>query len=210
MPINDFASLIALDRRAVQSSLHALASWRPTDGDPGTPCAGWTLTDLLAHMTVQQNGFARAATGEHTTLGDWLPVKEQEPLDAYRQSCTRVLAAFKQLSDPSAPTYLPEIQQDALPAARVVGFHLVDNVVHAWDVARSLGADPVPDGPLLEAALTVAQAVPDDERRERDGAAFAHALPLPSEAPILDQILLLLGRDPTWPPERPATPGRTA
>lgn len=28
-----------------------------------TPCAGWSLRDLLARMTVQHRGFAAAAAG---------------------------------------------------------------------------------------------------------------------------------------------------
>ena len=182
----------------MQATLDALSGWSLAMADQPTPCAAWTLRDLLAHMTVQQRGFARAVTGERTAVADWAPVFDPDPVGAYTASCAEVLDAFAALTDPNAPVLLPEIRDEPLPAAMVVGFHLVDNVVHAWDVAVTLGARPELDDDLLAAGLAVARAVPDDERRDQDGAAFAHSLPVPAGAAALDEILLLLGRDPSW------------
>lgn len=198
MPTNLLPATVELDRRAVEASLRALAPWRPADEDPPTPCAGWRLSDLVAHMTVQQRGFARAVAGERTSLADWAPVKQPEPLAGYRAACADVLAAFGRLTDPAAPVLLPEIRDEPLPAATVVGMHVVDTVVHAWDVARSLGVAVELDDDVLAAALAVARAVPDNEYRDKPGAAFAHGLPVPAGASALDETLLLLGRDPAW------------
>ena len=84
------------------------------------------------------------------------------------------------------------------PAAQAISFHFIDYLVHGWDVARSLGADYQPEPDLLAAALPVAQAVPGGEARKRDGAAFAPEVAVPEQAGLLDQILAMLGRDPSW------------
>jgi uncharacterized protein (TIGR03086 family) len=97
---------------------------------------------------------------------------------------------------------LPEISTElTFSAARAIGFHFIDYVVHGWDVARALDVPYVlPDG-LAAAALPIAEAVPSDgPARERPGAAFAPRLPATDGAPALDRILRLLGRSPDWTP----------
>ncbi len=191
-------SLIALDREAVASSLRALDTWSPATAHASTPCAGWGLSDLLAHLTVQQRGFATAAAGGRTTRADWEPRFTTDPLGEYRAACADVLAAFAAIRDPEAPVLLPEIRDEPVPAATAVGFHLVDNVVHAWDAAVSLGVPLTLGDDVVEAALAVARRVPDGPERDRPNAAFAHARPVDDSRPALETILLLLGRDPGW------------
>ena len=72
-------------------------------------------------------------------------------------------------------------------------------MVHSWDVARTLGLPVRFDPALLDAALTVAQAVPGGAARLAPGAAFAPAVSWQDGSP-LDRIIALLGRDPGWSP----------
>jgi uncharacterized protein (TIGR03086 family) len=189
---------VALDRhrRAVQATLAALDG--PVDLAAATPCAGWDVADLLAHMTVQQRGFARAVSGARTTLADWAPTPSENAVGDYATACDELLTAFAAIDDPSAPVHLPEIHDEPVPAQVAIGFQLVDNVVHAWDVAVSLGRRPELDGDVVAAGLAIARQVPDGAARERPGAAFAHGLPVGAGTSALDETLLLLGRDPAW------------
>jgi uncharacterized protein (TIGR03086 family) len=196
MPINALDMQIDLHRRAVRATLAALDG--SVDLGAPTPCAGWDLADLLAHMTVQQLGFARAVPGERTTVAEWAPKRVDEAVDAYAAACAELLAAFATITDAEAPVHLPEIRDEPVPARLAIGFQLVDNVVHAWDVAVSVGKSPELDDDVLAAGLTVARQVPDGTERERPGAAFAHALPVGAGSSALDETLLLLGRDPAW------------
>jgi uncharacterized protein (TIGR03086 family) len=72
-------------------------------------------------------------------------------------------------------------------------------VVHGWDVARSLGVPFELDPDVVQAALRIAQAVPDGERRLEPGAAFRPGLAAPPDATPLDRIVSALGRSPRWP-----------
>src|SRR5579859_7441834 len=55
------ADLVRLDARAVLASIQIVSQASTADLARPTPCADWTLADLLAHMTAQHNGFAAAA-----------------------------------------------------------------------------------------------------------------------------------------------------
>jgi uncharacterized protein (TIGR03086 family) len=202
MPTNEWTELLELDRSAVLASLAALADAGPGDLARPTPCAGWTLADLLAHMTVQQDGFAEASTGAVTDVLRWAPVPlGDEAISAYGAASHSVLEAFAQPGVADAKFLLPEIRGGGpFPAQLAVSFHFIDNVVHAWDAAAALGR-PVDLAPeVLDAALRLVEGIPDGDERLAPGAAFAPGLAVPADATPLERTLLLLGRRPDWTP----------
>ncbi|WP_447040645.1 TIGR03086 family metal-binding protein [Streptomyces sp. DSM 118878] len=192
--------LVALDRIAVHESLRVLAAARDAaDWELPTPCEGWTLRGLVTHMTAQHHGFAAAARGVGADLTHWIEQDlGHDPLTRYEESVRHVLAAFAEEHEGSPLDRrfdLPELG-GRFPGRVAVGFHLVDQVVHAWDVARTLGLTVRLPGPVVDAALAVARRVPTDPGRRGPGAAFAPPLPTPPGASALDETLALLGRDP--------------
>jgi uncharacterized protein (TIGR03086 family) len=165
----------------------------PQDLGRPTPCAGWDLADLLAHMVGQHLGFA-AAVREGTAPADaYLP--RPWTLDRWTSSVTALTEAVA-AADLDARAVLVEIAPDPLPMRRVVGAQLLDTVVHTWDVARALGVPYVPSAELVAAVARGASAVPDDGRRTRPGAAFAPARA--GQGSAWERALAQLGRDP-WP-----------
>jgi uncharacterized protein (TIGR03086 family) len=128
-------------------------------------------------------------------------------VSAYAAAADRVLATFSQDGVLQRQFGLPEISTGrTFPGHQVVGFHLVDYVVHGWDVARTLGVPYAPDPDAVIAALPIARAVPTGTSRLQPGSAFAPALPLPPHADPLTETLLLLGRDPAWTPAAAGRP----
>jgi uncharacterized protein (TIGR03086 family) len=200
MPINT-VELPDLDRRAVQASVAVVARLRPGDLVRPTPCADWTLADLLAHMAVQHHGFAAAAEGHGADLETWRvrPLGD-DPVAEYAAAAEHVMTAFGADDVLDRTFALPEFGDGAeFPGRQAIRFHLVDYVVHGWDVARSLGVGIELDADVLDAALTVAEMVPDGEQRLQPGAAFRPGIPVAEDVPTLDRIVALLGRSPTWP-----------
>lgn len=192
--------IVSLDARAVRASVQVVSQVGTADLTRPTPCMDWTLAELLAHMTAQHHGFAAAAAGRGADLVHWqtgAPVAD--PVGEYAAAAERVLTAFAAPGGPAREFVLPQISADLrFPAAEAIGFHFVDYVAHGWDVARALGRgyDLEPD--VLAAALPIAWAVPDGERRRRPGAAFAPRVATTGSG-VLDQIVALLGRRPDWP-----------
>ena len=174
------------------------------DLDRATPCDGWTLADLLAHLSVQHRGFAAAARGEGGDLAVWVPRPlAPDPVADFLAATAEVLTTFGADGVGVAPFRLPEISTTMeFPATRAMRFHFIDYVVHAWDLARSTGTTLDLDHAVLTAAYEVAQQVPDTSRG-LPGSPFALEAPVPPGASLLDQIIAMLGRSPNW--ESPVT-----
>jgi uncharacterized protein (TIGR03086 family) len=207
-------SLPEADAAAVRGSVEVVAQIRPADLTLPTPCAGWDLTALLAHMTAQHRGFAASAEGRGGDLAVWEPAVADDPVRAYADAAEAVITAFAAPDVPGRAFRLPEISTErTLPGRMAIGFHLVDYVVHGWDVARTLDVAYGPSPDVLALALPIARAVPGGEARRAPGAAFAPGLAVPAEADQLTEILLLLGRDVTsresaWSGGTGGRPGR--
>jgi uncharacterized protein (TIGR03086 family) len=194
-------AIVDLDARVVEATVGLVKQAGPLDLDRPTPCADWTLAGLIGHMTAQHYGWIAAAVGHGADLSAWQPGPPvADPIGAYAEAARRVLEVFGTDGVLDREFALAEISPVLrFPAAQAISFHFIDYLVHGWDVARSLGVDYRPEPDLLAAALPVALAVPGGQARERDGAAFAPGLDVPPQAGLLDQIVALLGRSPTWP-----------
>ena len=212
----DLPDVRPFHRVAVMNSVRLVDSVRPADLDAPTPCAGWKLIDLLAHMTIQHRGFAAAARGFGSDPEVWradavVDAVIADPGGTYAEAVNDVLTAFADGAVLEAGFALPELGPDAIfPGIVAIGFHFVDYVVHGWDVAESLGVPYALRAEVVDAALPLAHLVPDGEAREVPDAPFTHAI----DAPVstnLDRILRYLGRGPDWA-QRPRGDGleRTA
>ena len=189
--------MLELHGRAMRHSVVVVSQIADDQWDLPTPCAGWTLRDLLGHMTTENRGFAAAARGERPT---WAEAEfGEDPRRDYAVSADEVLTAFAA----AAPEFwLPNISASRpFPAAQAIGFHLLDYVVHTWDVAASLGRTVALEDDLVAAAQQVADRdVPDNERRHRPNAGFRPPVEAPGETTPLAHLLAFLGRDPGWRP----------
>ncbi|MEU0068192.1 TIGR03086 family metal-binding protein [Streptomyces sp. NPDC006332] len=192
--------LVELDRIAVREAVRVVDLARERDWERDTPCAGWTVRRLVAHMTAQHHGFAAAARGAGGEAEHWREREDaSDPALAHRVAAADVLAAFAEPGVPERQFTLFELS-GSFRGRTAIGFHLVDYVVHAWDVAVSLGTGlDLPDE-VLGAALAVARRVPTDPAARAEGSAFAAALDVPEGAAPLAKTLRLLGRAPErWP-----------
>lgn len=190
--------LLNAHRVAILASVDAAKTIDESDLNRPTPCAGWDLADLLAHMTVQHRGFAAAARGGGQDVAVWdaATVRDtRDPVGDYAAAAHDVLDAFAG-ADPESQFALPELGT-SVPAEMAIGFHLIDYAVHGWDVAASLGTPFTLPDDVVAAALPLALAVPDGDFRNMPNAPFGPARTGDSTTDF-DRLLRHLGRDPRW------------
>ncbi|MEU4802872.1 TIGR03086 family metal-binding protein [Actinosynnema sp. NPDC023587] len=185
-------TILELHRRSLAAIRPIVAGIRPADLDRPTPCAGWDLKALLAHMIGQDHGFAAAASAD---VGEDAFRPRAPSTRAHEAGLAAVTAAFA-AADPDRPVPLAEFEGRRFPLRAVVGFHLIDTLVHGWDVAVALGDRTDYDDELVTAALQQAELVPDGPLRTVPGAAFAPVLPVAADSTGWNRVLALLGRDP--------------
>jgi uncharacterized protein (TIGR03086 family) len=199
------SDVVECHRAAMQVSIAVVEQLSAADLMRPTPCADWSLEQLLAHMIGQNYGFAAAAASsdagrDMAGFAD-RPVR-QHPVAEYADSARHVIDAFSDVDLLSRTMYLPEVRGGmTLPVRVAIGFHLVDYVVHSWDVARSLDVTVSFDDDVLAVALAVAESVPEQAKGVAGATPFRPALPFHGGS-VLDRIVAVLGRSPDWSASR--------
>lgn len=159
------------------------------DGGLGrpTPCEGWTLADLLAHMEDALDAFTEAAGGEVTLHGG---SRAAGRVAAIQQKACALLGAWGGPSPGDVVITGSEGGLD-LVSTLLVATAALEVTVHGWDVGQATGAPVrIPPG-LARDLLPVARAVVG--RADR-GVRFAAPRAVAPDAD--DDVLLLahLGR----------------
>jgi uncharacterized protein (TIGR03086 family) len=186
-----------LDRRAGAALGEVVMQVRPEQLWFPTPCPDWTVRGLLRHIVSENEGFAAAALNGSAPVQTWNGGRlGDNPNGAYRRSNVGVADAF---ADGGALDRLMEVREyGSFPRKTALTFHLLDCVIHAWDLARAIDVpyDPPPD--LVEQAFDLARRIPDTDTARGPGAAFERSVKVPGDAAEFDQLLGLLGRNPEW------------
>ncbi|WGY01916.1 TIGR03086 family metal-binding protein [Nocardioides sp. QY071] len=170
-------------QRALDYTSAALGTITCADVDRPSPCAGWSLADLLAHMEDALDAFAEAADGS-VGLSSAAPTPLQTRVQALQHKACALLTAWLSADQPSV-----DVGGHPLPVDAIARIAALEIAVHGWDVRRATGhAEPLPEPlavALLPSALQIALA--GDDR-------FAPPLPVDVEAPAGVHVLALLGR----------------
>nr|BFE80330.1 hypothetical protein GCM10020093_029310 [Planobispora longispora] len=105
----------------------------------------------------------------------------------------------------SAWTGTTEVGGNELPADVAGAAALDEVIVHGWDLAVATGqpypgADPALTETLTEALTTAYRWVGAVAAQNPDGSPglFGPPVPVPGDAPLLERLLGLTGRDPRW------------
>ncbi len=158
-----------------------------------TPCAGYTVGDLLDHIGGFALAFRAAAVKKPLAGGPSGDASRLAP--DWRTRIPRDLDAMAAAwSDPDAWSGMTGAGGVDLPG-EVAGVVALDElVIHGWDLAKAIGQPAGYDGPELTAVHAMV-----GQFQGVDGI-FGPEVNVPGDAPLLDRVLGLTGRDPKWQP----------
>ncbi|HEV2452058.1 MAG TPA: TIGR03086 family metal-binding protein [Streptosporangiaceae bacterium] len=165
-----------------------------------TPCPAYTVGDLIDHIGGLTLAFTAAASKETGGWNEHEPSGDASRLDAgWRARIPRDLAALAAAwQRPGAWTGMTRIAGSDTPA-EMTGLACADElVVHGWDVARATGRPYAVDPDALEAAHTFLGYFASPDAPAGPDVAFGPSRQVPDDAPPLDRVIALAGRDPRW------------
>ncbi|NGO10457.1 TIGR03086 family protein [Streptomyces sp. HC44] len=162
-----------------------------------TPCPEYAVRNLLGHLVGLARAFRDAARKDlgpttNTDPGSSLPDLQPDWRAELPKLLTELAEAWR---DPSAWTGETRAGGVDLPG-EVAGLVATNElVIHGWDLARATGQHYAPDEAALQAARDFLAPAADDPD---SSGLFGPAVPVPDEAPVLDRVIGLSGRDPSW------------
>ena len=184
---------------AAQAVIRTVTNVSDDQLDSPTPCPDYDVRDMLFHVLGLSQAFRSAADkdlGEATstppgtvttnlpdTWRDELPLRLTALADAWRR--------------PEAWEGMTQAGGVGLPADIAARVALNELTMHGWDIARSTGQGfSVPDD-LLQVSYDFLWPGTDQSKRDP---IFGPVVPVPEDAPLLDKVIGLGGRDPRWTP----------
>ncbi|KAB7845019.1 TIGR03086 family metal-binding protein [Streptomyces mobaraensis] len=185
------STLRARHREALALFGERVHAVRPRQWSAPTPCSEWTVRDLVNHLTAEQLWVPRLLAGASVEdVGDELDgdVLGDDPPAVWDAAAEAAVAAFGargalqrtvrlSYGETAVEDYCAEMTADA--------------VVHAWDLARAIGAPERPPEPLVAAAGRVFGSYGDDMSPT---GLFAAPVPAPPDADDWTRLLARLGR----------------
>ena len=163
-----------------------IAGVRPDQLDNKTPCAEWTVRDLLTHQIGVVAGMAAAASG--APRPDFK--LSADPAAQFAQVSAAALEAWR------APGALDQIVNGGpgpMPGRVLAGINLLDTATHSWDLAMATGQPTELPDEVAEAALEAAHTIVSDELR---AGRFGPEVTAPKSADATTQLVAFLGRTP--------------
>ena len=184
-------SIPELHRRAVEQ-FGAFAHEVGDDqwGSP-TPCTKWDVRALVHHLVYENVWTPPIFEGQTIEeVGDRFEgdLLGNDPKAAWDQAAKDAIAA---VHDEGAMSRTVHLSFGDLPGEEYARELFTDHLIHAWDLARSTGADDALDPELVEACYEINK--PQEDRLKRSGM-FGERIDPPPDADLQTKLLAVFGR----------------
>ncbi|HYJ66322.1 MAG TPA: TIGR03086 family metal-binding protein [Nocardioidaceae bacterium] len=167
-----------------------------------TPCEQMTMGDLVHHIDGLARAFTAAATKDLGPETSRAPLSDGSQLGGdWRSRIPDQLEALAEAwRNPAAWDGMTQAGGADLPGEMAGKVALDELVVHGWDLALASGRAYDIDRQTIEACLELVAVLSPPEQRTGGDGLFERAVGMPADAPLLDRLIALTGRDPTWTP----------
>jgi len=166
-----------------------IAGVRPDQYGDKTPCAEWTVRDLLAHMVGVVSHMAAATAGEPSpgTGGFELGA---DPAAQFRAAADAALAGWRR---PGIMDETITAVVEPMPGRVLAGINLLDTATHSWDLATATGQSAGLPEDVAQAAIEASRQIVTDQLRP---GRFNAELEAPPGCSPTERLVAFLGRRP--------------
>ncbi|MDT4931225.1 MAG: hypothetical protein QOF92_4092 [Pseudonocardiales bacterium] len=165
----------------------------------GTPAVEWSVADLVRHLADEHqwaaplmHGLDLDTAGKIARGGRSLPVDGGVGANFAELWDEAAAASADAFSAGDALDRTVELSRGRAPARDYIDEMTLDLVVHAWDLGRAIGYDEPLPAEVVEAVYAVAKDIGDLSRT----GVFDKPVDVPDDAPTIDKLVALTGRDP--------------
>lgn len=171
-------------RRAQDAFAAVLANVSPDQRSAPTPCAEWTVTDLIDHVLDGNDRVARGFNAEQPA---------ERPADLVEAHRAGADAAQRAFAAPGSLDRVFELPFGQIPGRVLIVMRTTDLLTHAWDLAVATGQSTDVDPELAVRQLGLAREGLRPEFRG-PGRFFGDEQPCPPGYPPAAQLAAFLGR----------------
>jgi uncharacterized protein (TIGR03086 family) len=177
-------------RRASDGYVRRVREVTAAQWSAATPCSEWDVRTLVNHVAGEYFWVPEMMAGKTVSdVGSRLDgdLLGDDPLEALASATRGAQAAA---DNPESLTRIVHLSFGDVPGSEYLKQMAIDSVIHAWDLARAIGADETLDPELVDFAF--------DELRQhaedwRSGGAFGPAKE-PADSSSQARLLALTGR----------------
>jgi uncharacterized protein (TIGR03086 family) len=183
---------IDMYQRSVEAFGQRVMAIGPGDWDRPTPCSEWTVRDLVRHLVYEELWAPPLLEGQTIAdVGDRFEgdILGADPQAAWKESSATALA----VATPDVLDRTVHLSFGDFPGREYLGQLTADHVIHAWDLARGIGADDRLDPELVQ---FVHDFMAPQADQWRAAGVFAGAVPVPDDADVQARLIALSGRIP--------------
>jgi uncharacterized protein (TIGR03086 family) len=181
---------IEMHRRAQAEFARVLGLVTDDDLDAPTPCAAWSVHDLIDHVIVGNRAVADRMGGDSTD-DSTADAADADLVGGFRASSDLANGAF---AAPGALDGTVELPFGEVPSSVWAAIRSGDLYAHAWDLAVAIGADRDLDPALGEAISAVTAPMLPPGFRGDDGP-FGPERACPPNSSVADRYAAFLGRE---------------
>ncbi|MGC5017601.1 TIGR03086 family metal-binding protein [Micromonospora sp. DT47] len=189
--------LLETYRRSLAEFTDRVDQVTPGQWADSTPCPDWDVRTLVNHVVTEDRWTVPLLAGRTIDeVGDRFDGDQlgDDPVDTARQAAAQAEVAA---THPGALDRTVQLSAGETPAREYLHQLVAEHLVHGWDLAVAIGADPRLDPDVVAACARWFTGRVADYRA---GDLVRPGVDLPADTDAQDRLIAAFGRDPDWTP----------
>jgi uncharacterized protein (TIGR03086 family) len=190
--MDELVNLFLLAQREFGARVDEVASdqWQSPTVD-----TEWDVARLVDHLLDENQWVAPLVGGQSFAQAEkTVAALAGQESDRKAAWATAAASAAQAFSAPGALDGTVELSRGSTPVRAYMSEMIFDHTIHAWDLGRAIGSERILPAELV--TVVYAELEPLGDLSKAFGGMFAPPVSISDDAPLVDKLIALTGRDP--------------